>query len=158
MTHSHHAEHNHHHSTPGHQGHGAPVSRHTGHSVAGFRDRFWVSLVLTIPVVVLSPMLQHWSGLGEQLRFAGDQVLLFAFASAVFFYGGWPFLTGLLGELRGKTPGMMTLVAMAITTAYAYSTAVVFGLPGEGFFWELAALGDSMLRGHGIEMRSLMGA
>jgi len=103
-------------------------------------------------------MIQHWLGLGERLRFAGDQYVVFALASTVYFYGGWPFLAGLTGEFKRKQPGMMTLVALAISTAYLYSTLVVLGLPGEGFFWELATLVDIMLLGHWIEMRSVMGA
>ncbi len=103
-------------------------------------------------------MIQNWLGLGERLRFPGDQYIVFALASAVYFYGGWPFLTGLVGELKRKQPGMMTLVAMAISTAYVYSTLVVVGLSGQGFFWELATLVDVMLLGHWVEMRSVMGA
>ncbi len=81
-----------------------------------------------------------------------------ALSSAVFWYGGWPFLKGLLKEIESRRPGMMTLVAVAITTAYLYSSAVVFGLTGKMFFWELATLVDIMLLGHWIEMRSVMGA
>jgi Cu2+-exporting ATPase len=123
-----------------------------------FQQRFWVSLGLTVPVVLLSPMIQHALGLGDRLRFAGDQYVVFALASAVYFYGGWPFLSGLVSELKRRQPGMMTLVALAITTAYLYSTLVVLGLSGQGFFWELATLVDIMLLGHWIEMRSVMGA
>ncbi|MBS1914398.1 MAG: copper-translocating P-type ATPase [Bacteroidetes bacterium] len=123
-----------------------------------FRRRFWVSLLLTVPIVVLSPMLQMWAGLGERLRFPGDAYLLLAFSTLLFGYGGYPFLKGLVDELRDRKPGMMTLVAVAITVAYVYSSAVVFGLKGEGFFWELATLADLMLLGHWIEMRSVMGA
>ncbi|MBC8145922.1 MAG: copper-translocating P-type ATPase, partial [bacterium] len=126
--------------------------------VDDFRRRFWVSLALTIPIVVLSPMLQMWAGLGDTLRFAGDEYILFALSTIIYLYGGYPFLRGLVDELSAKRPGMMTLVAVAITTAYAYSSAVVFGLDGEGFFWELATLIDLMLVGHWIEMRSVMGA
>jgi P-type Cu2+ transporter len=107
-----------------------------------FRRRFWISLGLTIPVLV----------------FAADRYVAFAFASAVYFYGGWPFLTGLVDELRRKLPGMMTLVALAITVAYVYSALVVLGLPGTVFFWETATLIDIMLLGHWIEMRSVLGA
>ena len=123
-----------------------------------FRRRFWLSLVLTVPIVALSPMLQHWAGVGETLRFPGDLLVLFALSSVVFFYGGWPFLTGLVTELKDRRPGMMTLISVAITAAYLYSTAVVFGLPGETFFWELATLVVIMLLGHWIEMRSVLGA
>ncbi|MFW6125085.1 MAG: copper-translocating P-type ATPase [Pirellulales bacterium] len=126
--------------------------------VADFRRRFWVSLVLTIPVLALAEMIQQWLGLRETLQFAGDQYVQFVAATVIFFYGGWPFLTGLADELRGRQPGMMTLIGMAITVAYVYSSAVVFLLPGVVFFWELATLIDIMLLGHWIEMRSVMGA
>ena len=126
--------------------------------VADFRQRFWVSLVLTIPVIVLSPMLQRWVGLGDKLRFSGDSYIQFAISVVIFFFGGWPFLKGLFTELRKRQPGMMTLIALAITVAFVYSSAVVMGVRGEVFFWELATLIDIMLLGHWIEMRSVMGA
>jgi len=144
------------HAMHGHQagGHAA----HHAHMVADFRRRFWVSLVLTIPVVVLSPMIQDVLGLRDVLRFPGDAFVLFGFATAIFFYGGWPFLKGLFEELGRREPGMMTLIGLAISVAYVYSSAVVFGLTGTVFFWELATLIDVMLLGHWIEMRSVMGA
>ena len=123
-----------------------------------FRKRFWISLVLTLPILVLSPLLQTLVGLREAVRFPGDLYVLFGFSSAVFWYGGWPFLKGLFNELKSRQPGMMTLVAVAITTAYLYSSAVVFGVAGKMFFWELATLVDIMLLGHWIEMKSVMGA
>jgi len=126
--------------------------------VDDFRRRFWVSLGLTVPVLVTSEMLQHILGRRAVLPFPGGQYVEFAFASAVYFYGGWPFLTGLVDELRRRLPGMMTLVALAITVAYVYSALVVFGLPGSVFFWETATLIDIMLLGHWIEMRSVLGA
>jgi P-type Cu2+ transporter len=141
-----------------HAEHKGNHSRHEGHSVEGFRKRFWVSLIFTVPVLILSPMLQHWTGIGETLRFTGDIYLLFAFSSFIFFYGGYPFLKGLLNELSDRRPGMMTLIAVAISTAYVYSSAVVFGLKGEVFFWETATLIDIMLLGHWIEMKSVLGA
>lgn len=131
---------------------------HHAHMAADFRKRFWISLVLTLPILVLSPMLLELLGLHNAISFSGDTYVLFGFASAVFWYGGWPFLKGLYTELTSRQPGMMTLVAVAITTAYAYSSAVVFGLSGKDFFWELATLVDIMLLGHWIEMRSVMGA
>ncbi len=131
---------------------------HHQHMVADFRRRFWISLILTIPVLVLAPMLQELVGLRETLAFSGDANLSLGFSTVIFFYGGWPFLKGIYEELRDLEPGMMTLIAVAITTAYAYSTAVVLGLEGEVFFWELATLIDIMLVGHWIEMRSVMGA
>jgi Cu2+-exporting ATPase len=123
-----------------------------------FRNRFWISLVLTLPILLLSPLLQKLVGLSDAIRFPGDLYILFGFSSAVFLYGGWPFLKGLYTEMKSLQPGMMTLVAVAITTAYLYSSAVVFGLTGKMFFWELATLVDIMLLGHWIEMRSVMGA
>ncbi|MCC6544227.1 MAG: cadmium-translocating P-type ATPase [Nitrospirae bacterium] len=126
--------------------------------VADFRKRFWISIVITFPILILSPMLQRVVGLREAIHFTGDIYLLFALSSIVFFYGGWPFLKGLFDELTSLKPGMMTLIAIAITTAYVYSSAIVFGLAGKMFFWELATLIDIMLLGHWIEMKSLMGA
>ncbi len=147
---------------PGHENHGGHGdhgrSDHHAHMVADFKRRFWVSLVLTLPVLLLSPPIQKFLGLVGVVRIPGDVYLLFGFSSLIFFYGGYPFLKGLLDELRVIKPGMMTLIAVAITVAYAYSGAVVFGLPGKMFFWELATLIDIMLLGHWIEMRSIMGA
>src|SRR5437762_7468980 len=128
------------------------------HMVDDFRRRFWVSLALTVPVLATSEMIQHFLGLRGTFAFPGDRYVEFGFASAVYFYGGRPFLTGLVDELRKRLPGMMTLVALAITVAYVYSALVVFGLPGSVFFWETATLIDIMLLGHWIEMRSVLGA
>lgn len=94
----------------------------------------------------------------REWQFAGEPYLEFAFATAVFFYGGWPFLTGFVDEIKARLPGMMTLIALAISVAYVYSAAVTFGLSGTVFFWETATLIDIMLLGHWIEMRSVMGA
>ena len=147
----------HHQNSAGHQGH-ADHGSHHAHMVADFRKRFWISLVLSVPILLLSPMIQQFLGLGMSLRFSGDLFINFLFSTAVFFYGGWPFLKGLYDELRQKNPGMMTLIALAIAVAYFYSSAVVFGVKGKIFFWELATLIDIMLLGHWIEMRSVMGA
>ncbi len=144
---------------PQHERHGKrDRQRHHAHMVADFRRRFWVSLVITTPVLALSPMIGSFLGLGHALRFPGDLYVLFILSSFIFFYGGYPFLKGLFEELKTAQPGMMTLIAIAITTAYAYSSVVVFGLPGKIFFWELATLIDIMLLGHWIEMKSVMGA
>jgi Cu2+-exporting ATPase len=97
-------------------------------------------------------------GLREAIRFPGDMYVLFGLSSAVFWYGGWPFLKGFFEELKSRRPGMMMLISVAIATAYLYSSAVVFGLTGKMFFWELASLIDIMLLGHWIEMKSVMGA
>ena len=143
------------HAQMGHMGRG-----HAGHDhkamIADFRRRFWVSLILTVPVLALSPLIQNLFGL--QLHFPRDSHVLFGLSAIVFFYGGWPFLTGLIAEVSSRRPGMMTLIGVAITVAFVYSTAVVFGLPGKVFFWELVTLIDVMLLGHWIEMKSVLGA
>jgi Cu2+-exporting ATPase len=131
---------------------------HHAEMVRDFRWRFWVSLVATVPILALSPMIQQWLGATTAWTFPGDLSLLLGLSTFVYVYGGWPFLTGLVDELRERTPGMMTLVAFAVTVAYAYSAAVALGVPGQMFFWETATLIDLMLVGHWIEMRSVMGA
>jgi Cu2+-exporting ATPase len=137
-----------------HQG----MSEHDHHAmmIADFKKRFYVVLALTIPIMMLSPMIQHFIGVNWQ--FTGSSYILFALSSVVFIYGGWPFLTGLASEVKAKNPGMMFLIGFAITVAYTYSVAIVFGLKGMDFFWELATLILIMLLGHWIEMRSVMGA
>jgi Cu2+-exporting ATPase len=126
--------------------------------VADFKRRFWIALVLTVPVLILSPLIQALLGIEDVVSFPGDLIVLWVLSSAIFFYGGLPFLRGIYSELKSRSPGMMTLIALAITVAYVYSSAVVFGLTGKIFFWELATLIDVMLLGHWIEMRSIMGA
>ena len=158
----------HHHSTPptrftssAHTEHRAAYhGKYHDHGVmvADFRRRFWISLALTFPILALSPMIQAWLGLEERLAFPGDSYVLFGLSTAVYLYGGWPFIRGLFDELRQLQPGMMTLISLAISVAYFYSSAVVFGLAGQVFFWELATLIDVMLLGHWIEMKSVMGA
>jgi Cu2+-exporting ATPase len=136
--------------------------QHGGHDhdamIADFRRRFWVSLTLTLPILLLSPLIQGFIGLEATLGFTGDRYVLLALATVVYAYGGWPFLAGLAAELRARQPGMMTLIALALSVAFAYSAAVVLGLEGKVFFWELATLVDVMLLGHWIEMRSIAGA
>ena len=162
-------EHNHHHeqsglmdhgdhAASGGMGHDAKPVDHHAHHVGDFKKRFWISLLASIPILALSPLIQRFLGLEDALRFTGDGYTLFVFSSFVFFYGGYPFLKGFVSELKAVRPGMMTLIALAITTAYVYSGAVVFGLAGEVFFWELATLIDIMLLGHWLEMKSVMGA
>jgi Cu2+-exporting ATPase len=136
-----------------HQGH-----NHHQHMVADFRKRFIVSIIITIPVLLLSPLIQRFLNLEEIIKFFGDSYVLFGLSTIIFFYGGWPFLKGIYNELKSKQPGMMTLIGLAIIVAYVYSSAVVFGLEGKVFFWELATLIVVMLLGHWIEMRSVMGA
>ncbi len=133
-------------------------SKHNNHSgmIADFRKRFYVVLALTIPIMLLSTMIQQFMGVDWQ--FTGSKYILFALSSVVYFYGGMPFLKGLVDETRAKNPGMMFLIGFAITIAYIYSVAVVFGLEGMDFFWELATLILIMLLGHWIEMKSVAGA
>ena len=133
-------------------------SNHHGHMIEDFRKRFWISIIITLPILLLSPMIQHFLGLKKIISFTGESYLLFALSTFVFFYGGWPFLKGIIDELKKKQPGMMALIALAISIAYFYSSAVIFGVKGEVFFWELATLIDIMLLGHWIEMKSIMGA
>jgi Cu2+-exporting ATPase len=135
-----------------HAGH----NKHAKHHTHDFLKRFWISLILTVPVLLLSHMIQKW--LGFELSFAGDKYILLLLSSIIYFYGGMPFLTGMVSEIKDKAIGMMTLVALAITVAFVYSVAVVFGLKGMDFFWELATLIDIMLLGHWLEMRSEMAA
>ena len=124
--------------------------------IQDFKKRFWISLILTAPILALSKMIQGFLGFELTIPFQG--YIVFAIATGLFFYGGWPFLSGLYDELKKKQPGMMTLIGLAISVAYFYSSAIVFGLPGTDFFWELATLIVVMLLGHWVEMRSVMGA
>jgi P-type Cu2+ transporter len=140
-----------------HKEHGDHLEHHA-RMVADFRRRFWISIALTIPILALSPMIQGFLGLRETLTFPYDSYVLFGFATAVFLYGGSPFIKGLYDELKDANPGMMTLIGLAISVAYFYSSSVVFGVDGKVFFWELATLIDIMLLGHWIEMKSVMGA
>lgn len=125
--------------------------------VADFRRRFIVSMVLTLPVLYLAPMIREWLGLAAP-AFDGAMYVLLGLSTVIYLYGGQPFLSGLIREISDRSPGMMTLIGIAITAAYAYSAAVVLGIEGSTFFWELATLIDVMLLGHWIEMRSVMGA
>lgn len=136
----------------GHDGH----DKHAGHSVADFWKRFVISTIVTVPVLLLSHMIQQWFGF--QFSFPGDRYLLFALSTFIYLYGGYPFLKGLVDEVRGNAMGMMTLIGVAITVAWAYSVAVTFGLPGMDFYWEMATLIDIMLIGHYFEMKSVTGA
>tara|TARA_R110001592_G_scaffold64751_9_gene198920 strand:+ start:6083 stop:8179 length:2097 start_codon:yes stop_codon:yes gene_type:complete len=149
-----------------HSGHGSHSGHNPGHGDMGhdhhkmmiedFKKRFWVSLVLTIPILAFSPMIQGF--FGYEWLLPGNPYILFVLSSIVYFWGGWPFLKGFYNEVKAKGPGMMTLISMAISVAYFYSSATVFGLPGEDFFWELATLIDIMLLGHWLEMKSVLGA
>jgi len=137
-----------------------PSMGHEGHNhalmIADYKKRFYVVLTLTIPIMLLSEMIQHFFGVNW--TFEGSKYILFALSSIVFFYGGWPFLKGLVDEVKAKSPGMMILIGFAISVAYIYSAAIVFGLQGMDFFWELSTLILIMLLGHWIEMKSIAGA
>ena len=135
-------------------GHGMHES-HAG-GIHDFRKRFYAVLLLTVPIMLLSKMIQQW--LNIHFSFPGSNYVLLGLSSFVFFYGGWPFLRGLWDEMKVKNPGMMTLIGFAISVAYVYSVATVFGLNGMDFFWELASLILIMLLGHWIEMKSVAGA
>ena len=137
-------------------GHGQMGHDHHKMMIADFRKRFWVTLALTIPILFFSPMIQEF--FGYEFLLPGNPYVLFALSSVVYFYGGWPFLKGFVSEIKNGAPGMMTLISMAITVAYFYSSATVFGLRGVDFFWELATLIAIMLVGHWIEMKSVLGA
>ena len=173
MVHKNHVHEKHEHAPPG--GGGRKMENEQGHEMheheahkrhshaehhkmmmEDFKRRFIISGILTIPILFLSPLIQRF--LGFTFIFPGDHYVLFGLSAVVYFYGGWPFLNGMIDELKKKLPGMMTLIALAITVAFSYSVAVTFGLPGKTFYWELATLIDIMLLGHYIEMRSVLGA
>ncbi len=153
MDHSNHKEHNNH---SHHKDSSKDHKNHHQMMIEDFKKRFFVSLMITVPILILSPLIQ--SLLGFELNFPGDTYLLLALSTLIYFYGGKPFLVGAKDELKEKSPAMMTLIAFAITVAYVYSTLTIFVLEGDGFFWELATLIVIMLLGHWIEMRSVMGA
>ena len=133
-----------------HTGHGTD---HSGHEQM-FRVRFWWSLLLSIPVLLYSEMIQMWLGFTLP-AFPLSQWIPFVFSLIVFGYGGIPFLQMAVPELKDRKPGMMTLISLAISVAFVYSVAAQFFNLGEGFFWELVTLIDIMLLGHWLEMRSV---
>jgi len=139
---------NHKHNQQGHKNH--------HHHIEEFRRRFWISLILTAPILLLSEMIQVW--LGFRIKIPFQKEVLFLLSSTVYLYGGWPFLKGSVNEIRKRHPGMMTLISTAISVAFFYSTATVFLIRGKDFFWELATLIDVMLLGHWIEAKSILGA
>lgn len=150
-----HDDHNHDsHRTRGHSG--SDHSGHHEHMVADFKKRFWISLVLAIPISFLSEMVQMI--FDYEITFSGNEVLLFLLSTMLFFYGGKPFILGAWEEIKEKSPGMMLLVFLAIAAAYVYSTLTTFFIGGEDFFFEAATLIPIMLLGHWIEMKSVMGA
>lgn len=130
--------------------------KHAGHNVADFWKRFVICSIVSVPVLALSHMIQQWFGF--EFTFAGDKYLLAALSTFIFVYGAYPFLKGLYDEVKDKAIGMMTLIGLAITVAWAYSVSVTFGLQGMDFYWEMATLIDIMLIGHYFEMKSVMGA
>jgi Cu2+-exporting ATPase len=140
------ADHAAHHGAAGHD-------QHAGHDPEAFRRRFWLSLLLTIPLVVTSEMVMGW--FNYELSFRGMDALGPILGSAVFWWGGWPFLTGAVAEVRSRQPGMMLLIAMAITVAYLASMATSFDWLDLEFWWELAALVTIMLLGHWQEMKAI---
>lgn len=157
---------NHHHSQsqtqPQHNSNHSHTT-HTSHShgesmMADYKKRLFICLFLTIPVFILTPLVQEALQLNIFINFYGEEYILLIISSIVFFYGGYPFFKGFLDEIRNKIPGMMTLITVAISTAYIYSFAVTLGLMGMVFFLELVTLIDIMLLGHWVEMRSVMGA
>ncbi|QGY45812.1 copper-translocating P-type ATPase [Maribellus comscasis] len=158
--HEHHEEHEHHdghkHKDGNHGRQGGGSHDHHAMMIRDFRKRFWVSTIISIPILVFSTMIQNF--LGYQWLLPGNKYILLILSTFVYFWGGWPFLKGFYEEIKAKGPGMMTLISMAISVAYFYSAATVFGLKGEDFFWELVTLIDIMLLGHWLEMKSVLGA
>jgi len=145
----------------GHDQHGRGLSRrpaahdrHAGHSVAMFRDRFWLALALTVPVIAWSRDPQEWLGY-EAPVFPGSDLIPAVLGTVVFFYGGIVFLAGARGELRDRQPGMMTLISLAMTVAFATSLSATAGLFEVEIWWELSTLITVMLLGHWLEMRSI---
>ncbi|SEA44988.1 heavy metal translocating P-type ATPase [Pelagibacterium halotolerans] len=148
----------HHHHQHGEDSQGATDAsghdKHAGHSVSMFRDKFWLSLALTIPTVIWEPMIQDWFGYTAP-PFPGSAFIPAFFGTVVFTYGGRVFLNSAIGELKAQLPGMMTLISLAISVAFVYSFAVLLGFDGHPLWWELATLVTIMLLGHWIEMRSI---
>ncbi len=149
MTHTDHDGHENHRDGSNHGGH----VDHTGHEQM-FRRRFWINLILTLPVLVFSPFIQQILGFSIP-PFPGSRWIGPVFSFIVFFYGGLPFIKMAIPEVQHRLPGMMTLISLAIVVSFAYSVFAVFTDPASGFFWEMATLIDIMLLGHWIEMRSV---
>lgn len=154
MAHEHHShahdEQQDHQSNGGHD-------KHAGHDPDAFRRKFWLCLVLTVPVLIYSPSIQDWFGFTPP-EFGGSDLIPFVFSVAIFFYGGLVFLQGAWHELRDRTPGMMTLISLAIGVAFVYSIATELGFDGEPLYWELASLITIMVLGHWIEMSAVQRA
>jgi P-type Cu2+ transporter len=152
MQHEHH-NHSCHQESTNHNEH----DKHAGHSPAMFRERFWLSLLLTIPVVLYSHMIQEWFGF-TMPEFPGYQWVPLVLGTVIFWYGGMVFIKSAKSEIKARRPGMMTLISLAIVTSYVYSVLTTLFLEGTEFFWELATLIVIMLLGHWIEMKSIMSA
>lgn len=138
------------------KGNGGHGKDHHKHMLEDFKKRFWVSLIIAIPILALSEMIQNW--FGYELEFTGSKYVLGALGLIIYLYGGWPFLRGMKEEIKDRYPGMMTLIAIAITVAWGYSFAITLGMEGMDFYWELATLVVIMLLGHWLEMKSILGA
>ncbi len=153
-----HEKHSQHSAHSKHQGHSGHTGGHSGHAhhIEDFKRRFFISTILTIPVLLLSEMIQQWFGF--QITVPFQKWIILILSSVIYFYGGYPFLKGLIDELKNKQPGMMTLIGTAISVAFFYSAFTVFTGFGKDFFWELATLIDVMLLGHWIEAKSVLGA
>ena len=147
---SHHAHGAHppHHGAAGHE-------KHAGHSVEMFRQKFWGTLLLSIPTLIWAPMIQHWFRYTAPGGAVTSRWVPAIFGTLVFVYGGWVFITGAAGELRARLPGMMTLISLAISVAFVFSLALTLGFPGSDLWWELATLVTIMVLGHWLEMRSI---
>ena len=140
----------------GHEAHeGVGHDKHAGHSVEMFRDKFWGTLLLSIPTIIWAPMIQRWFGYEAPGGAAASRWIPAIFGTLVFGYGGLVFIRGAVGELRDRLPGMMTLISLAISVAFVFSLAVTFGFPGSDLWLELATLVTIMVLGHWIEMRSI---
>jgi Cu2+-exporting ATPase len=166
MNHGTHDDHIHHHGVHNHSHgdsyKGAEHQSHEGHHdhhammVKDFKRRFFISLVLLVPILTLSPMIQEFFDLN--LRFSGDLYILLTLSTFLFIYGGLPFFKGTFEEMKQKAPAMMSLIGLAIVVAYIYSAYTVIFQTGQDFFWELSTLISIMLLGHWIEMKSVLGA
>ncbi len=139
-----------------HQSHGKHNHQGHAHHMEEFKRKFWISLMLTVPILLLSEMIQTWFGFSIEIPFQKEA--LFLLSLIVYLYGGLPFLKGLIQEIKTRQPGMMTLIGTAISVAFFYSAGTVFFIVGKDFFWELATLIDVMLLGHWIEAKSVLGA
>ncbi|MFN2189359.1 MAG: heavy metal translocating P-type ATPase, partial [Candidatus Promineifilaceae bacterium] len=149
LDHQHHEGHNEHEMHEDHAGH----QDHTGHEEM-FRRRFWVTLALSIPVLIFSPAIQNFFGYSMP-DFPGSQLIVPVLGVVIFAYGGLPFLQMAVPEVKSRSPGMMTLISLAISVAFFYSIAATIFDLGEPFYWELVTLIDIMLLGHWMEMRSV---